>query len=1011
MKAAIRIFMFMVVLIGQSSLYAQHPGVWRYYPEIDLPFIIDFTPEGYALVHNHDTIFIYDGYQVKTISTDCRLGSIQQDEQGYLWSVYNDESRIMPPDHFGMIRYDPSTEEWQKFPIPGLREKTTWDTQIFQFYEPNRVIMTDHERFFVHDLEAGQSENLLHKEDTLHDSFVSIHKGSAEGVFWGFGDKGIFQFTYHSDGKWTWREFLLPDTGNMAIQWWPVVLSDQEIYARIVDQSTEPISDYMMQFHGDRYKKISANYSFRTHYGWVDSLRRIWTTGWLDGAIYMQEPGKEIKAIERNDILGLPLCDFAFRKGDIALVGSIGGLMRHAPPLWQPPAKLNPRFHGYEKVLGMDKSGYLWLAKQGQLIRSKGNNVHHYDIETFPQPEDFYNLNFELQVHPLADGREALYFHNEIEMRKTGRNHLVVYNRSKDIIESVSSPNKILFNGFPGPKGTVYFVCQDQQTSLYSLEQFDGRAFSTIADEETIPELDNVTRVFHTRDGDIWLLNFYLGPFGILREGNYQPIEPPEESHPNRPGSAFLELSDGTIWAGFGYSVYEYDKGTWRQILDCSQDVGVFQMLECQDGSIWVVSRKRLYRWKDGIWTYHNYKEGLPSSCYQEIYEDSEQRLWALTRTGDWLFCPEADVDPPIVKIPADENIQEFLPHVNVRITFTAEDRWRYTDEEKLQYSYCLDNGDWSPYSYNAFAAFSKLEPGNHRLEVTAMDVNYNHAIKPAVWEFTVAAPWYKEPGFLVIMTLASFVILALLSLLVSRYFNLTKLVAERTEHLASANKQLLSHREKLQALTSELFLIEERERRKLASDLHDSISQSLSLSMLELSSLTKSKIAEEIQEQASRIRKRLDQTLQSTRNLTYQLCPPLLYQAGLGPALVQLADEFQTHHEFTVAFKETGSSQSLVEEIRYFLFRATRELLVNITKHAQASQVEIALTWEENSIRIQVSDDGVGFAKQETRTHLSDQGGYGLFGLRERAGRMGGKLDIQSIPGQGTIVSLTIPL
>ena len=369
-------------------------------------------------------------------------------------------------------------------------------------------------------------------------------------------------------------------------------------------------------------------------------------------------------------------------------------------------------------------------------------------------------------------------------------------------------------------------------------------------------------------------------------------------------------------------------------------------------------------------------------------------------------------MDPPAVSIPKDENNRVFLSHTNVRFTFVAEDRWKYTDKDKLQYSYRLNDGDWSPFSYDAFAVFSNLKPGNYQLQVTAMDVNYNTAVAPAVWEFAVSVSWYQEPAFIVIITLASLLIIFLLGILIFRYFDLANLVAERTEHLAAANVLLLGHQEKLQALTSELFLIEERERRQLASDLHDSISQSLSLSMLELSSLQKAKAVEEIKEQASRIRKRLDRTLQSTRNMTYQLCPPLLYQAGLGAAITQLTGEFQEQYGLAIEFTESAVQEPFAEELRYFLYRATRELLVNITKHAQASHVEVSLTLEtNNAIRIQVRDDGIGFSQRETRCHTPDRGGYGLFGLRERAARMGGELQIQSIREHGTIVNLTIPL
>ncbi len=1010
MKTVIKYtFLFTILIVMTPISHAQHPGVWSYFPEIPLPFTVNFTPEGDILIHNHETVFIYDGYEIKTIPVDSRLGEIQQDKQGRIWSVYNDQSQIMPPDYFGMIMYDPAKKQWQKFPIADLQGKAIWDTDCFEFYESDLLIMTNQEKFFSYDLDTGKSQDILLREETSHEFFQSINKGSTKGVFWGIGDQGIFRFTRNAQGEWTWREYPLPGADHRKIQRYPIVLTDQEIYVRVDEQGAGLTFSFLMRFNGEGWEKLTQNYPFQFRNGWADSLGRIWITGELTGLIYMQEPGEDVQTIEGNDILGLAFVHSVFSKDDIALYGSTGGLIRHAPVLWQPPTKVNPHFQISDKVLGTDGNGNLWLARPGQLIREQENEIHRYDRKTVDQIEDLENINIDLQCHPLADGRTVLYIYKNGYDPKL--NQLIVYDASADLIESVTHFGKSLLNGFPGPNQTIYFICKDNQTNLLSVEQYDGNTYRLIANGNAIPGLDERTRVFYTSAGDIWLLNVYRGPFGIIRGGHYQTIEPPVKYKPDSPGSAFLELSDGTIWAGFGYAVFEYDNGQWRKKLDCNEDVGITQLLESHDGDIWAVARKRIYRWKDGIWTYHNYKEGLPSSTYLSIFEDHQQRIWANTRTGDRLFCPEADIDPPIINIPEDENNQKFLPHVNVRIIFTAEDRWKYTDKDKLQYSYCLDDGDWSSYSYNAFSVFPKLETGNHQLKVTAIDVNYNQAAIPAVWEFEVLAPWYKEPVFILIMTLALIIIIVLLILLGSKYFNLARLVAERTEHLANANEQLLSHREKLQALTSELFLIEERERRKLASDLHDSLSQSLALSMLELSSLAKVKAVEEIKDQASRIRKRLDQTLQSTRDLTYQLCPPLLYQAGLGPAIAQLAEEFQGHHGFVVDFQESGGSESLAEELRYFLFRATRELLMNITKHAQASHVDVSLMLDKDTIQIQVSDDGIGLILQKTTNRMSDQGGYGLFGLRERATRMGGELDIQSIPNQGTIVRLTIPL
>jgi len=243
-----------------------------------------------------------------------------------------------------------------------------------------------------------------------------------------------------------------------------------------------------------------------------------------------------------------------------------------------------------------------------------------------------------------------------------------------------------------------------------------------------------------------------------------------------------------------------------------------------------------------------------------------------------------------------------------------------------------------------------------------------------------------------------------MLGLHLYRHFNLESIVAKRTSALREAYSQL-------RTMASELSRSEERERRRLAADLHDSISQSLSVSMMELAAMDDVKGVDQIKDHTRTIRERLNEAFQATQNLTFDLCPPELYQVGLEPTIRELAIRTQKQHGIEIAFDDDGQPKPMSDDTRYFLFRATRELLLNVVKHAHATAVRVRVKKENASIQIPVSDDGVGFVPTGEYVYASEHGSFGLFSIRERSNQLGGSLTVESEPGQGTQVTVSVPL
>jgi signal transduction histidine kinase len=153
-----------------------------------------------------------------------------------------------------------------------------------------------------------------------------------------------------------------------------------------------------------------------------------------------------------------------------------------------------------------------------------------------------------------------------------------------------------------------------------------------------------------------------------------------------------------------------------------------------------------------------------------------------------------------------------------------------------------------------------------------------------------------------------------------------------------------------------------------------------------------------------------VQQTIQEIRSLTFELSPPVLYELGLVAAIEWLAEQFQNKHELSCMVESDNLPKPLNDDIKVVLFRSVRELMANIVKHAQAKTARITIRVMKDTIRVRVTDDGKGYKlagkNQGNNTHA-----FGLFSIRERIRPLGGELEIDSKPGQGTMVTLMAPL
>jgi PAS domain S-box-containing protein len=223
------------------------------------------------------------------------------------------------------------------------------------------------------------------------------------------------------------------------------------------------------------------------------------------------------------------------------------------------------------------------------------------------------------------------------------------------------------------------------------------------------------------------------------------------------------------------------------------------------------------------------------------------------------------------------------------------------------------------------------------------------------------------------------------------------------------AEKEIRTYQEQLRSVASELSLTEERERRRLATDLHDHVGQILALAQIKLGAIRESASSTQLLEPMDEVRRLIEQTIQYTRSLTFELSPPILYDLGFDAAVEWLAELIQEQHGLTVKVQADRSAKPMSDEIRVILFQTVRELLANVVKHANAKNIGVFIRREDDTLKVKIEDDGLG--KGIAADAANGPSGFGFFSIKERLKYLGGQLEVVSEPGWGTRVTLQVPL
>lgn len=226
-------------------------------------------------------------------------------------------------------------------------------------------------------------------------------------------------------------------------------------------------------------------------------------------------------------------------------------------------------------------------------------------------------------------------------------------------------------------------------------------------------------------------------------------------------------------------------------------------------------------------------------------------------------------------------------------------------------------------------------------------------------------------------------------------------LIIRPLQRLAAARQQLLAL-----ALS-----VQERERGRIARDLHDSLGQALTSLTIGLRTIEESSPDESIKNYAQELRRIGSETHEEVRRLARGLRPAVLDDLGLTPALERYVDDLRSTHQLQASFQHHCPERRFADEIQTAIYRIVQEAATNAIRHGHARSLQVNLSCDSRNVTIEIMDDGVGFDVGSALHSDPAQSPFGLLSIHERAGILGGKATITSQPKQGTKVQVTIPL
>jgi signal transduction histidine kinase/ligand-binding sensor domain-containing protein len=576
----------------------------------------------------------------------------------------------------------------------------------------------------------------------------------------------------------------------------------------------------------------------------------------------------------------------------------------------------------------------------------------------------------------------------------------------------------------PGGTPSIRVIHEEPEGALWfgsdrGLLRFKDGAWSLLTTKDGLAS-DDVRVIIDGRAGNVWIGGY--GGLTSLDHGQFKRWTQ-ADGLPSNSIRSLYEDPEGTLWIGTydgGLGRFKDGKFTRFTTREGLFSNGVFQILEDSRGYLWMSSNRGIYRVSKNELndfamgkraavssTAYGKSDGMRNAeCNGGLWpagiRSNDGKLWFPTQDGVAVVDPgkvAANPVPPPVIIESISLDQEQQPlerpvrltpgHENLEIEYTA---LSFLNSANIRFRYKLEglDRDWVEANMRRTAYYSHLPPGRYTFKVIAANSDGVWNTQGQSVSITVLPPFYQTWWF--------FILIGTCALGSATLFWRTRVAELKREHAVQ------------QAFTRQLIASMENERKRIAGELHDGLGQQLvvikNLALISLSTGANQSDSgprlEEISEQASH-------ALSEVKKISYNLRPYQLDRLGLTKAIEGIVRQAAAP---TINFTSEidGIDNVLAKDSEINFYRIVQESVTNLVKHSRATAASVKVRHAANELRLTVKDNGQGFTPGSVSSDC-EQSGFGLIGISERALLLGGRLAIHSEPGQGTTVTVKIPL
>ncbi len=554
----------------------------------------------------------------------------------------------------------------------------------------------------------------------------------------------------------------------------------------------------------------------------------------------------------------------------------------------------------------------------------------------------------------------------------------------------------------------------------YGLIRFENEKITRYTVKEGLPN-DAIKVIHEDRNGTLWIGTY--GGLVQIKDGKFITFTEADGLVSNRVRT-ITEDADGTFWIGtYDGGISRFRDGKFFNYTTANGlfNNGAFSILEDSRGNFWISSNRGIYRvskqqlndFADGkipavtSIAYGTQDGMLNTECnggrQPAGVKTRDGRLWFPTQQGVVVVNPEAvpfnPTAPPVViesvkidnkDVSVNDSTIEMQPgQANLEIVYTGLSLIK-SDQVRFKYKLAGLDDEWIDAGTRRTAYYSYLPPGSYTFTVIAANSDGVWNTEGKQVRVRVVPPFYRTWWFI------SLLAFSIIALALTGYKMRTS--------------QLKQEKKRQEAFSRRLIDLQEAERKRIAGELHDSLSQNLVvIKNRAWMSLQEPDNQRHAMEQMEEIADAAEQSLFEVREISYNLRPFQIDRLGLTAAIEALTKKADTQ-ELRIRSRLDNIDGLLSPEMEINLYRIIQECINNIIKHSAAAEAVIKIERSEGDIEITIQDDGKGFDAAAKRAGESNNGsGFGLIGITERARILGCVPVIESAAGRGTKIFLKI--